>query len=141
MKKFPLELTGEQWHKIHVALLREIPTVDEEILTAVYTTVKESGYLEERNEEIRRNVNIYQRRQEALKRAAQPVVDMKPECTFGYTDEQVTRIMGARLYDFRRYMDGITGTVCDGEEGCGPHGVITYRQDVERYLLGLPVVD
>lgn len=77
---------------------------------------------------------------------------MDPECTMGYTEEQVTRIMGARLYDFRRWMEGQTEAICDGREwnyetneyeptGCGPHGFITYRQDVERFLLGLPVVD
>lgn len=76
----------------------------------------------------------------------------EPECVMGYTDEQVTRIMGARLYDFRKWMRGQTGSICDGRaynyekgdyepSGCGPHGYITYRQDVERFLLGLPVVD
>lgn len=77
---------------------------------------------------------------------------MDPECNMGYTEEQVTRIMGARLYDFRRWMHGQTGAICDGKQWnpeteeyeqtqCGPHGFITYRQDVERFLLGLPVVD
>lgn len=77
----------------------------------------------------------------------------KPECTYGYTQDQVSQIMGAaRLYDFRKWMAGQTEMLCDGQEynhetgkyeptGCGPHGIITYRQDVERFLLGLPVVD
>lgn len=76
----------------------------------------------------------------------------EPACKYGYTDEQITRIMGARLYDFQKWMHGQTGAICDGAEfnyetnqheatGCGPHGYITYRQDVERFLLGLPVVD
>lgn len=75
-----------------------------------------------------------------------------PECKDGYTDEQITRIMGARLYEFQQWMHGQTGAICEGREynhetqeyedtGEGPHGYITYRQDVERFLLGLPVVD
>lgn len=66
---------------------------------------------------------------------------MDPECTFGYTQDQVAQIMKVRLYEFRQWMTGQTEALCDGEGGCGPHGIITYRQDVERFLLGLPVVD
>lgn len=77
---------------------------------------------------------------------------LDPECVMGYTQDQVSQIMGVRLYDFRRWMAGQTEAICDGEyydhekqarleSGCGPHGIVTYRQDVERFLLGLPVVD
>ena len=60
--------------------------------------------------------------------------------------------MGVRLYEFRQWMNGQTEALCEGREynyetdeyeptGEGPHGLVTYRQDVERFLLGLPVVD
>lgn len=90
-------------------------------------------------------VKPYERHNQILRAAAKGIELrpnlLDPECTFGYTDEQVTRIMGARLYDFRKWMQNLSMTVCDGEEGCGPHGGVTFRQDVERFLLGFPMVD
>ena len=75
-----------------------------------------------------------------------------PECEQGYTDAQIRTIMGARLEEFNRWMRGQTIGYCDGraydhvakahqETGCGPHGVVTYAGDVERFLDGRPVVD
>ena len=72
----------------------------------------------------------------------------KPNCKLGYTSEQVKAIMGERLPEFQKWGRGSTGAICDGltfdfdsssylHNGCGPHGLITYRRDVERFLEGL----
>lgn len=159
-EKIPLELTGEQLNLAYQILTQERTrtfflgvdhTARDEIIAEVYDALKRSGYREQRDEKIQKNREKYKRHTEILRagaidpqyyeRKAEIQNLGKPECTFGYTDEQVTRIMGARLYDFRRWIDGQTGGVCDGEGDCGPHGFVTPRQDVERFLLGLPVVD
>lgn len=79
---------------------------------------------------------------------------MKPECSLGYTPEQVTILTGDREDDFWRWMRGQTMAICDGrsynhatkeyEEACGgvAHGMpIVYASDMGRFLLGLPVID
>lgn len=55
--------------------------------------------------------------------------------------------MGDQVKAFHRWMGGQTVSLCDGTEydyaekrsvltGCGPHGVVIYRCDVEQYLEG-----
>lgn len=77
----------------------------------------------------------------------------KPRCRYGYTEEQIGEIMSAPQYrEFKNWMFGQTQAICNGfewseaikqeiETGCGPHGTITYGQDVVRFLAGLPVID
>lgn len=76
----------------------------------------------------------------------------KPECKWGYTHQQIELIMGDRSAEFHRWMAGQTFSVCDGREGkyeqgqyvptgCGPHGVVIYRSDVEQFLRGGPPLD
>lgn len=75
----------------------------------------------------------------------------RPECEGGYTAEQVRSIMGDLHDEFQRWMSGQTVMLCEGrrynhetrayEPSCGPHGVVTYRWGVGRFLLGLPVID
>lgn len=72
-----------------------------------------------------------------------------PACPLGYTTAQLTEIMGDRLVDFNRWMDGQTCSICEGRrynheagryepDECAdsPHGVVTYACDVERFLQG-----
>lgn len=74
------------------------------------------------------------------------------ECRHGYTVLQVEEIMGNRIREFSGYMTGQTMAICDGqvydyekkeyiESGCGPHGVVVYSWDVERFLQGRPLFD
>ena len=76
----------------------------------------------------------------------------RPDCGLGYTLEQVARIMGDRLPEFRSWGAGSTMVYCDGlrydhrtkayePTGCGPHGSITYLCDVHDFIKGLPVTD
>ena len=76
----------------------------------------------------------------------------QPECELGYTEEQVTRIMGTKLDRFNTWMKGATMGICDGRRyshgrgeyeltGCGPHGGVTYTVDVLDFLAGRPVTD
>ena len=71
-----------------------------------------------------------------------------PDCRYGYTRAQVKAIMGARAAAFDEWMYGSTMMLCDGlayvhETGqyvpdCPTaHGVVTYCEDVERFLAGL----
>lgn len=75
-----------------------------------------------------------------------------PECELGYTEEQVKSITGSRYTEFNYWMNGQTMAICDGRAydhtlqvykstGCGPHGGIVYSGDVERFMLGLPIID
>ena len=75
-----------------------------------------------------------------------------PECQYGYTEEQLSTILGERIDAFNHWMRGQTMSICDGrrydydkgeyeDTGCGPHGVITYRWDVQRFIDGRPIVD
>ncbi len=77
----------------------------------------------------------------------------EPACSLGYTHRQLAEIMGVRIADFRDWFAGQTGAICEGRlwdykrkryvPACGgvAHGPVVYRHDVERFLLGLPVVD
>ena len=71
----------------------------------------------------------------------------KPECKYEYTEEQVNRILGPRADDFHKWARGQTRAICDGREYdyllkiyklscCGPHGLITYKCDLEQFLGG-----
>lgn len=76
-----------------------------------------------------------------------------PDCTGGYTIEQVENIMGPRIEEFWRWMNGQTMMLCEGqrynhetreyEEDCGgiAHGPVTYTWDLQRFLDGRPVID
>ena len=76
----------------------------------------------------------------------------QPACSYGYTTEQIARIMGTRLGSFYRWYRGQTGAICDGRiwvpqarayapSNCGPHGAVVYAHDVEGFMMGLPNVD
>lgn len=78
---------------------------------------------------------------------------MKPECEWGYTENQVRKLTGDRYQEFLEWMNGQTRSLCDGrqfnhklsryEQACNgvAHGSITYPWDVERFLKGLPIID
>lgn len=76
----------------------------------------------------------------------------EPECHLGYTEAQVEEILGSRLAEFRKFMVGQTGAICDGRRydhdkqeyeptECGPHGPVYYRVDLDHFLRGLPAFD
>lgn len=77
----------------------------------------------------------------------------KPQCRMGYTNEQIQEILGDRLEEFNSWMIGQTWSICNGraynhetrqyEVACDgvSHGDIIYRDDVERFLKGLPIID
>lgn len=74
-------------------------------------------------------------------------------CRYGYTVDEVREIMGHRFDAFTYWMRGQTMMICDGTtydyeakvkvpSECGvAHGTVIYRWDVERFLVGLPVID
>lgn len=75
-----------------------------------------------------------------------------PECKYGYTQDQLKSILKDRFNDFCDYSIGSTGTICNGQEynrdtdkhdltNCGPHGLVTYKCDVETFLEGRPTFD
>lgn len=75
-----------------------------------------------------------------------------PDCQLGYPRSQVIALVGDRLAEFDQWMNGQTIALCDGraynydrreyeDTGCGPHGMIAYRWDMERFLRGGPILD
>lgn len=75
-----------------------------------------------------------------------------PDCRYGYTAIQLARILGPRLPTFQAWMAGQTQAICDGRtynydtgqyepSGCGPHGVVAYPWDFNRFLAGQPIID
>ena len=73
-----------------------------------------------------------------------------PACPWGYTIDQVERIMGDRLREFQQWNRGSTLMLCAGLEynhetkeyqpnSCAPtgHGTIIYEVDVVRFLRGM----
>jgi hypothetical protein len=76
---------------------------------------------------------------------------LDPECDMGYTVPQLEEILGDRMPDFDRFMHGQTFSLCDGrlynyetkgyDAGCGPHGTVVNRSDLERFLRGGRVID
>lgn len=76
----------------------------------------------------------------------------QPECHIGYPFRQLEGILGDRMDEFSRWLAGQTISQCDGRKynydtkeyeptGCGPHGFVAYRWDVERFLAGKPIID
>lgn len=75
-----------------------------------------------------------------------------PTCELGYPQIQLERILGSRLQEFLLWSAGQTIGMCDGRKynyetkkyeatGCGPHGLVVYPGDLDRFLKGLPVID
>jgi hypothetical protein len=65
-----------------------------------------------------------------------------PACRYGYTDEQVERIVGDQIDAFNHWMAGQTLAVCDGTGRCRKaHGTITYQIDLLRFLDGHTPLD
>src|SRR5579859_6056552 len=76
-------------------------------------------------------------------------------CPLGLTERQVRTLLGseARWVAFEFWMRGQMFAVCDGYDHdeswtyqpspCAghPHGVVYYRQDVDRFMRGLAVID
>lgn len=76
----------------------------------------------------------------------------EPICKLGYPEEQLREILGDQYDDFQKWMIGQTMAICEGRSfhhdtrkyeanGCGPHGLVVYRWDLERFMKGLPVID
>ena len=61
-----------------------------------------------------------------------------PACKYGYTAEQLDRILSVGLRKrFSDWMYGQTMMLCQGNSGCGGnHGLITYVIDLEHFLAG-----
>lgn len=76
-----------------------------------------------------------------------------PECTHGYPELQLQRILGDRYAEFCHWIAGQTMLLCDGtrydfdthtrvSSGCGRgHGIVAYSWDVQRFLDNRPVID
>lgn len=76
-----------------------------------------------------------------------------PECKYGYTSQQLEKILGVLLPKFDKWMEGQTMCICDGRrynvetrqyepsECSVPHGTVVYPWDLERFLLKLPPLD
>lgn len=88
-------------------------------------------------------------------------------CPDGYTQEDITRILGDREDEFWQWMAGQTMMLCDGREydhkhrryvatecsgmypgtwltndaAPGGHGIVVYSHDFKRFIKGLPIVD
>lgn len=76
----------------------------------------------------------------------------KPQCKYGYPDKQLEEILKDEYRTFLNWMNGQTMTLCDGREydhkleeyrstGCGPHGAVVYKHDLEGFLNGRQVWD
>ena len=74
-------------------------------------------------------------------------------CKYGMTSSDLHDVFSPEeVAEFYDWMRGQTGAICDGTEwdyaiedyietDCGPHGMVVYRNDVMRFIEGLPVVD
>lgn len=70
------------------------------------------------------------------------------ECRYGYPFSQLEQMWdAATMQRFNAWFEGQTGAICDSKEydhdkkgyhetGCGPHGVVAYPWDVDRFLKG-----
>lgn len=86
------------------------------------------------------------------KNSQDAVVIPSPDCGAGYTIEQVETIMGARIDEFNRWMNGQTMCLCEGrrydhttreykiDEVCAgvAHGPVVYAWDLKRFLEVIP---
>ena len=80
-------------------------------------------------------------------------IELPASCKLGMTSANLASVFSEEeLEDLHHWMRGQTGAICEGvewdyatedyiESGCGPHGYIVYTGDVERFVLGLPVID
>ena len=80
-------------------------------------------------------------------------IELPASCKYGMTPEDLASIFTKdELKDLDYWMRGQTCTLCEGRkwsyekkeyvsDDCGPHGMVMYRHDVERFILGLPVID
>lgn len=68
-----------------------------------------------------------------------------PPCWLGYPRDSVEQILAEDITHFDKWMRGQTVGICDGTRynhdsqevestGCGPHGVVVYAHDLDRYL-------
>lgn len=76
-----------------------------------------------------------------------------PACRSGYPFDQLRTELGdARYETLMRWMRGQTMSICEARSyshetreytptGCGPHGPVVYKWDVDRWLARLPVID
>jgi len=81
-----------------------------------------------------------------------------PDCPLGYSEGQLRKLLGDEgMANFKKWMVGQTVGICEGryydhEKECylpsicaemidGPHGVVYYAHDVERFLLRKPIID
>lgn len=78
----------------------------------------------------------------------------EPECPMGYPWTQLQRELSeAQQASLAEYLSGQTGYICNGlrvdsdgrqaRTACyeSPHGMVTFKGDVERWASGLPVID
>jgi hypothetical protein len=76
-----------------------------------------------------------------------------PECELGYPVSQLEQLLDEQqMSRLHLWMRGQTGAICDGTRydhdidallpsGCGPHGLVYYPWDVERWAAARPIVD
>jgi hypothetical protein len=68
-------------------------------------------------------------------------------CQLGVTQAELREILGDRYDPFLGWMHGQTMAICEGRQfnyetrqyepsGCGPHGLVAYRWDLEKFLQG-----
>lgn len=83
------------------------------------------------------------------------VTDLEPDqpCGLGLPSEHLRQVLSAGQFkSLNAYLVGQTIGICDGRRynhdteeyeptGCGPHGTVVYRRDVQRWIDGLPVDD
>lgn len=72
----------------------------------------------------------------------------KPDCKFGYSIDLIQQILGDGFGSFATWFYGQTGAICDGklynhdteeyeDTNCGPHGLVVYRWDFDRYVQSI----
>lgn len=77
---------------------------------------------------------------------------LRPACRLGYPRDQVEQLLAERVDAFDHWMRGRTIAICDGREydhetkrynatDCGPHGAVVYGWDLDRFLMGGPILD
>lgn len=75
-----------------------------------------------------------------------------PQCELGYPVSQLETLLGDRMTELNDWMYGQTAAICEGRKynyetheyestDCGPHGVVYYSWDVQRFLDGRPIID
>lgn len=64
-----------------------------------------------------------------------------PSCHMGYPIRQLEKEMGDEFEELLAWFYGQTVAICAGATCAEPHGLVIYEWDVERFLLGLPIID